>query len=244
MRGAGTRWLSALLLAGSSGAAAEPVPFVGCAQDGQSGPQPAPQTSAVPQVPAEAAPHLAFYASAHFGVLAPRGWHCFALRGSNGDTVIVTPERHDFESLRGEHNVAGPAVKLSYRYGGTSGRYSVVTMIARFFPDYRPFVARLDRRFSLGDLPAGPDADDLILRRTATEVEFRTPAGRDGLGTDSLFVPGSDPVEGLIVLLPKSATEIDLLRVDARLPPTLAHLAPVLFEVARRAYGNPGPPVR
>lgn len=244
MKAGGRRWLTALSLAGASAAGAEPVPFVGCAQDGQVGPRPAPRTGAVPQVPPEAVPHVAFYASAHFGVLAPRGWHCFALRGSNGDTLIVTPGRHDFESLRGEHNVGGPAVKLSYRYGGTSGRFSVVTMIARFFPDYRPFVARLDRRFSLGDLPAGPDEDDHILRRTATEVEFRTPAGRDGLGTDSLLVPGSDPVEGLIVLLPKSATEIDLLRVDARLPPALAHLAPVLFEAARRTYGNPGSPVR
>src|SRR5271165_7108068 len=65
--------------------ASQAVPFVSCAGDGQTGPVAATADAGpLPRVPPAQASALAYYAFRAVGVLAPLGWHCFALYGSSG----------------------------------------------------------------------------------------------------------------------------------------------------------------
>jgi hypothetical protein len=77
------------------------VPFVGCRSDGQTGPLDAPKRrSKSVLIAAKDAQNLAYYQSAQgIGVLAPRGWQCFGLYGSGGDTLYVTPSPIDRTSV-------------------------------------------------------------------------------------------------------------------------------------------------
>lgn len=225
MKRAGRLLLAAL--AGWSGPAVgvEPVPFVGCASDGQLGPEPAPVRGDVPAPASDhAAGRLACYASGRLGVLAPRGWHCLALYGSNGSFLIVTPEPHDAAELRERPaQLPGPAVELSYNYGGTSGRFTVAAAIARLFPDYADFVGRVRAEGIVSDFPTGPDPGDNIDRLSPTEVAFVRPDGR----------------RGVVILLPDERNEEpDLLRLDVRLPPEQAPLADTIVAAVRQDRGS------
>jgi len=226
----------ALLLAAAVPAAA--VPFVGCPSDGQQGPQHAPPSGAVPgAVAPAAAAGLAYYSTGEIGVLAPRGWHCFGLSGSNGSILFVTPARQSFATLNDSAGLRGPAIQISLSYGGTSGRFAVAQAIARLFPAHRAFAEQVAEEGIMTEpLPAGPYPDDRLVRLSPTEVAFTTPGGRTGLGTQNRFARGEDPVEGIVILLPDGADEeIDLVKLDLRLPATLAPLAPAIVAEARRA---------
>lgn len=68
------------------------VPFVGCASDGQAGPQEPPfGTTTRAWLTQREAERLAYYSTGDMGVLAPRGWHCFGLYGSSGSGLHVGP---------------------------------------------------------------------------------------------------------------------------------------------------------
>lgn len=212
------------------------LPFVGCAADGQTGRQAAPAHGATPRLPAGAAGRLAYYAMSEIGVIAPRGWHCFGLYGSNGATLIVTPEQRGFDDFppRGRR-ISGQAVQVSYSYGGTSGRFAVARMISTFFPAHAAFVRQVrDDGYVLGGQPTGPVPGDLIRWRTSDQARVTTPAGRSGLGTDWLLAPSADSIESLVMLL--RGDPIDMVRVDVRMPARDAALATVIIEGARRAY--------
>ena len=92
------------------------VPFVGCMSDGQVGPQAAPVIENTPVLPTNMAQRLAYYAASGApGVLAPRGWHCFGLYGSNGSRLIVVPRplaSNDFFGKQ-QFRAAGPVVELA-----------------------------------------------------------------------------------------------------------------------------------
>lgn len=223
--------LLALAWAGAASAAAPArVPFVGCPSDGQLGPQPAPARGTVPAVPPAAAAQLAFYASADLGVLAPRGWHCFGLYGSNGSSLIVTPERHDFRDLQDSRGLRGPAVQISASSGGTSGRFEVARTIARAFPAHMAFARRVAAE-GIGDpLPRGPYPTDHMVRLGANAVGYTTPEGREGLGTDSRLAAGDRPIDGLAILHPEGDT--DLVKIDVRLPAARAGLATPILNAA------------
>jgi len=216
--------LAALLLVSA------PVPFVGCPSDGQQGPQRAPRSGAVPRLPAAAAARLAYYSMGELGVLAPRGWHCFALSGSNGSILFVTPTRQTFESLNDEAGLRGAAVQLTLSYGGTSGRFAVAEAIARLFPAHMAFAREVAAEGIMTEpLPTGPYPGDRLTRLSPTEIAYATPGGRIGLGTENRFARGNDTVEGIVILLPRDADEeIDLVKLDQRLPATLAPLAPAI----------------
>src|SRR5262245_1175600 len=71
----------------------EPVAFVGCPADGQTGeiaaPQGEPKVVVLDGVSADA---VAYYKGEHApGAFAPSGWHCRVWYGSAGSTLIVTP---------------------------------------------------------------------------------------------------------------------------------------------------------
>jgi hypothetical protein len=145
--------------------AAEQVPFVGCAGDGQTGPVAAPK--GVPKavdVDAAAARQLAFYqAKDSFGVLAPRGWKCFYFYGSSGATLLVAPSGN-LQSMAGSPlPLTGSAVVATLDLGGTSGRFAVAKYSARLFPkEEQAFIAGViaegvepKENFPLRPLPRG-----------------------------------------------------------------------------------------
>jgi hypothetical protein len=229
--------LVALGWAGAASAAAPVrVPFVGCPSDGQQGPQPAEplgRHATTPAFPAAIAAQLAFYGANGLGALAPRGWHCVGLEGSNGTSLIVTPERHNpAEFLGNAVPLRGPAVQFSVILGGTSGRFEVARVIALAFPAQMAFARRVAAE-GLGEpLPARPYPTDRMVRLRPDTVGYTTPAGRAGLGTGSWLAPGDRPIDGLAILNPEpgaAGAEIDLIKVDVRLPAAQAGLAtPIL----------------
>jgi hypothetical protein len=197
------------------------------------GPQPAPRRSTVPRVSLAAAQQLAYYASRDLGVLAPRGWHCFGLYGSNGSILIVTPERHGARDLLSATapSLRGPAVQITESLGATSGRFAVARAIAQAFPAQRDF-ARNVAAEGIGDpLPTGPVPTDRIVRLRPTVAAYTTPAGRDGLGTDSRLAPSDRPIDGLAILDPAGGDMI-LVKLDVRLPASQAGLARVILNAA------------
>jgi len=115
------------------------VPFVGCPSEDQIGPREAPKgTDHVVRIKESTARRLAFYTSGGgFGVLAPRGWHCFARYGSSGGRLFVGPSGINSNDL---FPVAGSAVELEATDGGGSGMYEVAQVLARVFPSQRPYV--------------------------------------------------------------------------------------------------------
>jgi hypothetical protein len=234
------RLLVGWALLASAGAAADPpvtgADFVGCRGDGQAGPRPAPRTGDAPAIMASLSDRLVYYSAGNEGVLAPRGWHCIELSGSNGSMLIVTPERLNARRLL--HRSApleGPAVVLVIRYGDTSGRREVAALVLRMFPQHQALLRRLEEGgVDLSELPSGPYADDIIGGTTDTWVEFTTPAGRRGLGTDGMLGVSAAPVEGLVMLLPEDA----MLELNVRLPSDHANLAPWIISGVRHANGD------
>ncbi len=230
--------LAALL---SAAATAAPVPFMGCPSDGQQGPRRAPSTGRTPQVAAPAATRLAFYQTPEgTAVLAPRGWHCFGLEGSNGTGLIVAPRRLTWEMLEGVGGprLHGPVVAIEQTSGGTSGRFEVAAVAARLFPAAHNYVARVEaENFPGKPLPRGPYPADRRTYRGPYQLLYTTPAGRNGLGTRAGLVPDALPVDGVEWLHPDG--DMDLTSLAARLPPADR---PLVAYIIRQAA--PAPAVR
>jgi hypothetical protein len=182
------------------------VPFVGCASDGQAGPQTAPgRATESAAVPAAVAQRLAFYEAKYgYGVLAPRGWHCFSTYGSSGVNLFVSPEPIDSKTLLSLDwkGFAGQAVEISYVDGGTSGRFEVAKVIARVFPAYKAFVQSViaEGIEPASDFPSGPYSDDKLTYRSHSGVEFETPANTQGLGTDSRLQMNASAIDGVAII--------------------------------------------
>ena len=219
------------------------VPFVGCESDGQIGPL------EVPHEPARAvglkksqADRLAYYRGpGTFGVLGPRGWHCFYTYGSGGSTLGVRPE--PFTYLQEE---AGPVIAVELSDGGTSGRFSVAEGVAQAFPLFRRFTEEVHEMFDFETFPSGPYKTDVLERKGATIVEYLSPARALGLGTpnDGLLRPGTDPISGVAILIGEWP-QISLLNVVVRLPADRRSLAPAIiqqFERETAKLPKPSPP--
>ena len=210
------------------------VPFVGCAQDGQGGPTPAP--SGPPknvQMSAAAAARLAYYsAGAPNGVLGPRGWSCFGLYGSNGATLYLSPnpiQASDVEATAWAAG-AGPAIQVSWLSGDTSGRFQVAQVIARVFPGRQSFVQSVvgEGIEPASSFPQGPIATDKITTKSGAVVEYETPGGAQGLGTSiTALTPSSDPIDGVAVL---TGATPDLAFLAARLTADTRDLTPLIVQ--------------
>ena len=168
-------------------------------------------------------------------MLAPRGWHCFGLYGSNGAILIVARQPLDGAALlAADAPIEGPAIQLTTSDGGTSGRFAVADAIARLFPDHIGFVRRVAAEGIISEFPAGPYPDDSIERLSPTEVRYTTPGDRQGLGTENRFARGDEPVEGLVILQPDPESgEYDLVKLDLLLPGELRSLVPAIIAEAR-----------
>ena len=225
------------------------APFVGCPADGQMGPIAAPaRIERVPNVAANAAGRVAYYAAERGpGVLAPRGWSCFELYGSNGETLLVMPKLPPTDDFfRSDNKINGPVIEVARRYGGSSGRFAVAAIAARVFPTAKSYVQRViaeqkkvDGRLSdtAADFPQGSYPDDKLNRLSDNDVEFVTPANSEGLGTYEGLAKGAEPISGLALLLPGEWP--DLLLVAIRLPGDLQHLSSAIVGQARTDYSKP-----
>lgn len=213
------------------------VPFVGCAADGQTGPVEAPKGHAKRiAIPPSIASELAYYESPQgLGVLGPRGWHCFGLYGSGGDTLVVSPQPIDFKQLWHalDSPLTGPAIEISHNFGGTSGRFHVAEVIARVFPAYMGFVRSIIRGLDEKEdsYPRGPYPADKLTYRSNATVEYLTPSDSRGIGTTSLLKADGRPIAGTAVLVGLHDGP-DLVFLAVRLPAELEPLAPVIIRHA------------
>ena len=197
------------------------VPFVGCKSDGQVGPLDPPKGAASGiKLPAEVANQVAYYkAEDGFGVLAPRGWHCFSAYGSSGSSLFVSPEPVSQKELFNSEwkGFSGPAIQVSLSVDDTSGRFAVARTIARVFPDRMKFVRGVvsEGIEPASSFPTGPYATDRLQRRGKNIVEFETPANTAGLGSQSRLTMNASPIQGVAILF---GEEPSLVQLSMRLP--------------------------
>jgi hypothetical protein len=209
------------------------VPFVGCEADGQGGPTDAPGgRSMLLPVADDVAQHLAYYKSEQgIGVLAPRGWHCFGVYGSNGYALYVSPAEIVPANLFSSRwsGFDGPVIEIAGSSGDTSGRFSVARTIARVFPTHRAFVEKViaEGIEPASAFPFGPYPKDKLNYRGKEMVEFETPADADGLGTNSRLKKSADPIGGVAILLGEPP---DLLLLSVRLPTNLSNLKSIVVQ--------------
>jgi hypothetical protein len=199
------------------------IPFVGCDADGQVGWVNAPKSHPVVfGAPAAIAGKLAYYRGPHFsfGVLAPRGWHCFETYGSGGETLYVAPVsfQADLRYSKSWKGFSGPAIELSIQDGRTSGRFGVASVISRFFPDFREFTRQViaEKILPASKIEASPIPGESLMYRSNKMVEFRTPPNMDGTGTGGRLLKNDSPVDGVVAL---SGDEPSAVKVSIRLAP-------------------------
>jgi len=187
------------------------VPVVGCPSEGQVGPLPAPEpaTRDVALSP-DIASQVSFYQAEMFPpLLAPRGWACSAAYGSDGSTMLIEPSANRGEPAEAGP-LTGPAVFGSAWTGITSGREVVAELQTLIF--------------------AQPHPEDRLVQRHSRFVEYTTPAGTIGLGTEqSPLEPGPLPVHGAVRIVgPSSEPEAHFLAV--RLPPDLDRVTRAIID--------------
>lgn len=181
------------------------IPFVECESDGQLGHIDAPSgADLIVNVDAQTANRLAYYRAAEgHGVLAPRGWNCFGLYGSNGSILFIAPGKLDgAELLTRPYDITGPVIQMTDSIGDTSGRFAVARIIARVFPSERGFVERVisEGIAPASDFPFRPYPSDKLTYRSDRIVEYETPPNQQGLGTESRLQGGGQPIRGTEIL--------------------------------------------
>jgi hypothetical protein len=207
--------------------AASRVPFVGCESDGQLGPVAAPVgTEKTVQMDPIAAKKMAYYkAEETVGVLAPRGWNCLGLYGSDGSILLVAPQPLKSSDLFSPKwgGITGPGIQASVSEGETSGRFEVARVIARVFPKQRAFVQDvIDEKIEpAGQYPFGPYPKDKLVYKSDRTVTYHTPPNSKGLGTTSRLKPSNLPIDGVAIL----TEEFDLLFLSVRMPADMSGLA-------------------
>ncbi len=214
------------------------VPFVGYPSFGQIQVLEAPKgTSESVRVNRKDGQALAVYKSAdRISVLAPRGWYCQGVSGSDGAALFVGP-RPIVNSSSGWDGLGGAAMEVDDISGENSGRYQIAEVIAGVFPAYRWFARGV---WDL-DLPllSGPYPKDALTWRSNTVVEYRTPAQTEGLGNFQSQLGKNDlPITGAAILLMGSPHPVGdiphLMLLSVRFPPDLAPLAPAIVRYVER----------
>lgn len=230
------RWLlifaAASVLTLSAGARARDVqvPFVGCKSDGQVGALPPPKDITTPRLPLPIAARLSWYASNNTGgVLAPRGWGCFELYGSDGSLLIVAPGAFGRDPFSAR--LTGPAIQLSISFGDTSGRFEAAKIAARLFPERKAFVDSViaEDIEPKQNFVSGPFPHDRIERLTHDLVAFETPANTEGMGTMSRLVKSADPIRGRASM----DRDNNAIVLVVRLAPPQADLAETILNVRK-----------
>ena len=212
--------------------AAEQVPFVGCASDGNRGRSRRPRarrrrsTRRGGGEPARLLPSPGFVRRsrpARMELLL-----CLRLQRLLADGFADRPQRR---ARRAAQRRGGGRDPL---HGGTSGRFDVARYSARLF-------AKQEQKFIAGviaegiepkqNFPFGPFPADKLAYKTPLLVEFETPGNKDGLGTSDRLQKNAQPILGMATL---KATPIgpDFFLVTVRLPANQAGLATVIVAQA------------
>jgi hypothetical protein len=190
-------------------------------------------------IPVGTAERLALYSVAEGpSVLAPRGWNCYEIYGSDGAFLVVSPLPVSVEAILAMRRPAGytqPVVILSLIDGFTSGRDEVSPVVNRVFPKHREFVA--DAAANM-DQPIprfkGPFAGDRLHYLSSETVEYTTPAHREGLGTLGFLRPSALPITGVEILEKEGGDCCDLTSLAIRLAPGDAALGAVIRQQVER----------
>ena len=75
-------------------------------------------------------------------------------------------------------------------------------IISRVFPAYRSFADQVVKDSpDMPPFPTAPFPGDRLTYRSATTVEYRTPALQEGLGTFRLAASNKDPIDGIVMLV-------------------------------------------
>lgn len=191
------------------------------------GPKPAPTTAKAPQLPADTAARLAWYASDDLGVLAPRGWKCQGMYGSNGAILLVLPNTSNGSKPDRISEIKGQGIQISVSDAETSGRFEAARIAAMLFPNRKAFV---DEVANEGIVPK-EEFESVSFPHDRTrpigsdQVVFETPADQDGLGTLSRLVKSHDPIQGMATMDQDNNATMLLVRLD----PTLRDLAPAIL---------------
>jgi hypothetical protein len=151
----------------------------------------------------------------------------------------VSPQPIDTTHLfsRDWTGFSGPAIGVSYSFGGTSGRFEVAEIIARVFPAYKAFVTTVTKLEPTISFQFGPDPADTLTYRSKAAVEYTTPAHTEGLGTRSSLKKNGSPMHGVAILV---GQEPDLLLLAVRLPSGLDAVRPAIVgQVERDAARHP-----
>jgi hypothetical protein len=208
------------------------IPFVGCKSDGQTGPLDAPVGKArAVEIDSVDAQQLAYYQAENGpGVLAPRGWNCFGVYGSDGAGIYVTPQPINNEILFNPDwkRFDGPFIEVFSNEGDTSGRYVVAKTIARLFPSHFSFVRNVMKLMHEppSEYPRGPFPTDKLTYKSREVVEYVTPPDSEGEGTQSRLQKNGDPIYGVAILMGSTP---DLLVLNVRLSAASPLLAAVII---------------
>jgi hypothetical protein len=209
------------------GLAAQTVPFIGCETLGQGKAEPAPGGAAFElNTHQELAGQLAYYkAQDGYGVLGPRGWQCVATQTADSTRLLVMPEIDRAKLSAGTFEVTGPAILAESDGGLCEICVTVPRMAIRLFPTEREWGTLVLRDKGVKDIAIGPYPADVIDRQDDKTMRFRTPANKDGFGTER-FKASADPIDGLAMLL-GGQSEGMLLQV--RLPDAMRRLTTVIL---------------
>lgn len=212
------------------------VPFVPCKSDGQAGPVDAPpKVEKLVNVDPVVAQKLAYYeSSVTQGLLAPRGWYCFGVYGSDGSHFYVRPEPIDETHPFPQPDITGRVIKFSHTWGQGSGRLQVAQVVARVFPKHRDYVRRVIDLFDFlaSEITYGPYQTDKLTYRSDDVVEYVTPPNSNGLGTMSYIKPSNESIEGFAML--QDGTTPDLLLLVVRLGPEMQALKSQIIQYTER----------
>jgi len=182
---------------------------------------------------------LAYYSSGEgVGALAPRGWHCFNVYGSDGAFLVVTPEAMDDKAIVAtiSSGFKGQAVIYNYTNGFTSGRDEIEPVVQHIFPAHM----KLARNAAANnDQPpphyVGPYPQDRLRYLSSEAVEFETPPHRDGIGTlQSHLRPDDEEIVGVHLLVRDRGDCCDLVSVAVRLPAADRKLASAIIRQVER----------
>ncbi len=207
----------------ASAQARSSIPYVGCRSDGQLGPRRAPRREAIKSpLSVEVARQLAYYqAEQGSGVLAPRGWRCLGVYGSNGGSLFVVPQAIPSKLLLSNRwkGFSGPVVQISDSYGGTSGRFEVAWIIAQVFPAHRAFLSKAtaEGAVAAGDFAGSSTLKDKLRHVSNEVVEYETPPHTEGLGTRYEIQSSESAIRGVEILVGPDE-DPDLVSVSVRLP--------------------------
>jgi len=207
------------------------IPFVGCPMDTRENSLPAPaQAQDDPTLPDSVAKNLAYYRAVYgWGMVAPSGWYCYGYAGDLTFTFLLSPYPITGKDREGDIKLHGPGIELEY-YNNDNMKIAVAIVAARLFPAHRAFVERVIKENALParDYTFGPYPADHLIRRSADDVIYITPPGKQGMGTQGNMAPSNAAITGEAVI-----GDGGVMLINIRLPARQKFLTTTILDANR-----------